>query len=295
MASAATVRSEFAGSNPPLVRGDPLVPRMLLGQRLRDLREATGLSRAEAGRTIRASRSKISRIERGRTGLRHADVAELLTAYGIRDEAERSTLLTLTDQANARPWWYGHRDVVPPWMRRYLSAEQAARLVRCFGDRHVPELLRTDAYAREVIGEQAPDRRVELLARRRRILRRRPRPVNLWVVLDEAALWRPVGDAATMRGQLEHLREISWRPNVTVQIAPFNIGGRVAAGGPLTLVRFPQQTLPDLVYLERDGEAVYPARPGEIEHHWHIFNTLVTEAAAPEHTPRIIERVLAEY
>jgi hypothetical protein len=121
------------------------------------------------------------------------------------------------------------------------------------------------------------------------------RPVNLWVVLDEAVLWRPVGDAATMRAQLEHLVELCGRPNVTVQIAAYPTCRRVAPDGPLTLIRFPQQNLPDLVSLERGGRTAYPTGPAEIEHHWHVFNTLVIEAAPPEHTPRLVEDALTEF
>jgi hypothetical protein len=82
-----------------------------------------------------------------------------------------------------------------------------------------------------------------------------------------------------------------WRPNVTVQVTPINIGHRVATGGPLTLVRFPQEHLPDLVHVE--DEPAYPSRPAEIERYWHVFNTLVTEARQPEQTPDLIEAVLA--
>ena len=127
------------------------------------------------------------------------------------------------------------------------------------------------------------------------VLRRRPRPLNLWVVLDEGALWRPVCAPATMRMQIRHIIEQCRRPNVTIQIAPLGISGQIAGDGSLTLVRFPQQGLQDMVYLERPDNAVYPTRRAEIEHHWHIFNTLVTEAAPPEQTPRVLARILSTY
>ncbi|MFI0352927.1 helix-turn-helix domain-containing protein [Actinomadura sp. 9N407] len=301
MVSVTTVSGAPSGSRPSpassLAQGDPLVPRMLLGKRLRELREARDLSRAEVSMRVGASPSKVTRLERGDSQARPEDVAELLAAYGLHDEAERSTLLTIAEQTDARAWWYRYRDAVPPSMRRYLSAEEGARLVRCFDDRYVPDLLQTEAYARELLrnghsaaSERATSRHVDLLARRQRFLRRRPRPLNLWVVLDEAVLWRPVGNAATMRDQLIHLTQICWRPNVTVQIAPYKIRDSVPAARPLTLVRFPQVGLPDLVHL--DG--TYPSRQAEIERHWHMFNTLVTEAAPPEQTPKIIERILAD-
>ncbi|GAA1778503.1 helix-turn-helix transcriptional regulator [Actinomadura chokoriensis] len=278
--------------------GDPLVPRMLLGRRLRELRERAGLSRRDAGQAVHGSESKIARLEQGRVGSRPREVARLLERYGA-DGDERTTLLALAEQTTARAWWHEDGDIVASWVRPYLSAEQAAKLVRTFEAQFVPGLLQTEDYARALIGRAGPEdeveRRVEFRMRRQRVLRRRPRPVNLWVVLDEQALWRPIGDAATMRGQLRHLIEMCRRPNVTVQIAPFGICGRVAGDAPLTLVRFPQQGLPDMVYLERADRADYPVRRAEIERHWHVFNTLVTEAAPPERTPRLLAGMLATF
>ncbi|WP_242608807.1 DUF5753 domain-containing protein [Actinomadura formosensis] len=277
--------------------GDPLVPRMLLGRRLRELRERRGLSRREAARTIGGSASKITRLELGRSASRPRDIAALLTRYGADDE--RTTLLALAEQTATRAWWHDDGDIVPAWVRPYLSAEQAAKLVRTFEAQFVPGLLQTEAYARALIRRVNPEpqveRRVEFRMRRQRVLRRRPRPLNLWVVLDEQALWRPIGGAETMRGQIRHIIELCGRPNVTVQIAPFGICGRAAGDGPLTLIRFPQQGLPDMVYLERANGAVYPGRRAEIEWHWHVFNTLVTEAAPPERTPRILAGMLTTY
>ncbi|WP_207946335.1 helix-turn-helix transcriptional regulator [Actinomadura sp. 7K507] len=279
-------------------QGDPLVPRMLLARRLRALREAARVGRPEAARTIGSSTSKISRLELGRSGCRPGDIGALLTLYGV-DDGERATLLALAGQTTGRPWWYGDGDIVPPWVRPYLSAEQSAKLVRTFEAQFVPGLLQCEDYARALIRRIYPapeiERRVEFRMRRQRVLRRRPRPLNLWVVLDEAALWRPIGEPETMRAQIRHIVELCRRPNVTVQIAPFGICGRVAGDGPLTLVRFPQQGLSDMVYLERANSAVYPSRRPEIERHWHVFNTLVTEAAPPEHTPQILAGILGTY
>lgn len=288
-----SARTRAAGAH-----GDPLVPRMLLGRRLRELRERSGLSRRDAGRIVHGSESKITRLELGRTGSRPREIARLLAGYGADDD-ERTTLLALAEQTTARAWWHGDGDIVPGWVRPYLSAEQSAKLVRTFEAQFVPGLLQTEDYARALIQRVSPEpeieRRVEFRMRRQRVLRRRPRPLNLWIVLDEQALWRPIGGSDVMRGQARHIIELCRRPNVTVQIAPFGICGRVAGDGPLTLVRFPQQGLPDMVYLERADSAVYPARRAEIEHHWHVFNTLVTEAAPPERTPQILAEMLTTF
>jgi hypothetical protein len=60
--------------------------------------------------------------------------------------------------------------------------------------------------------------------RRQRILYQ-PHPPRLWAVIDEAALWRPIGGPEVTRGQLRALHETARRENITVQVMPFRVGG----------------------------------------------------------------------
>ncbi|WP_405837363.1 helix-turn-helix domain-containing protein [Streptomyces sp. NBC_01518] len=278
----------------------PVVPRLVLGARLRELREERHIARVVAGEAIRASRSKISRLEAGRHRFKPRDVADLLTLYGLTDEAERATLLALAEEANSPAWWQHFNDVVPTWARAYLGAEQAASLVRCFEVQRVPHLLQTPDYARASLrlthagaGRAELDRRVKLRMTRQRILRRRP-AAQLWAVIDEAALRRPVGGIGTMRAQLRHLIEICRLPQVTVQVMPFLAGGHAGEAGPVTILRLPGDRLPDMVYLEQRVTALYPDRPTEIECYWDVMNRLVVEAESPEETPTILHRILQE-
>ncbi|WP_436801324.1 helix-turn-helix domain-containing protein [Streptomyces griseorubiginosus] len=277
-----------------------MVPRLVLGARLRRLRERRGVTREAAGHVIRGSRSKISRMEAGRHGFKLRDVADLLTLYDVTDEAERATLLTLAEEANTPAWWQYFNDVVPAWAQTYLAAEQAANLIRCFEVQRVPALLQTPEYARAALrlahSDASPEeleRRVALRLSRQRILRREP-ATRLWAVLDEAALRRPVGGRATMRAQLRHLIEMCRLPQVTVQIMPFLGGGHSAEGGPITIVRLPGSELPDVVYLEQLATGLYPDRPADIECYWDAMNSLAVEAESPDETPTILHRILQE-
>ncbi|MGC5035380.1 MULTISPECIES: DUF5753 domain-containing protein [unclassified Streptomyces] len=278
----------------------PMVPRLVLGARLRRLREERGIGRADAGEVIRSSSSKISRMEAGRHGFKLRDVADLLTLYGVSDEAERATLLALAEQANSPAWWRYYSDVVPVWMQTYLGAEQAASLVRCYQVQRVPGLLQTPEYARASLRVAHPDagpagieRRVALRMTRQRILHRQP-ATRLWAVLDEAALRRPVGGPRVMRAQLRQLIELCRLPQITLQILPFSAGGHAAEGGPVTILRLPGGQLPDVVYLEKLTTALYPDKPADIERHWDAMNRLVVEAESPDETPTILHRVLQE-
>src|SRR5262249_17187626 len=182
-------------------RGGPAGLRMLLGLQLRrPPGEARGTPE-RAGYEIRASRSKISRLEHGRVGFKHRDVADLLTLYGVTDEQTRAGLLSLAEQANAQGWWAKYSDILPNWFEAYLGLEAAASLIRTFELQFVHGLFQTEAYARAVtvLGLRAAraeeiDRRVSLRMKRQDLLHSPDAP-RVWSVMDEAALRRPVGGA----------------------------------------------------------------------------------------------------
>jgi transcriptional regulator with XRE-family HTH domain len=248
----------------------PTAPRIALGTQLRRLREAANLTTGQAAEAIRASHSKLSRLERGRGAVRQRDVADLLTLYGGTDEAEREELLILARQANAPAWWQQYHDVLPRWFELYVGLEEAASIIRAYEVQLVHGLMQTEDYARAVIllsNTDAPaeeiDRRVSLRIKRQQLLTR-PGAPELWAVLDETALLRSPGGLQVMRAQLEHLLQLTGLPNVTLQIAPFRAGPPAAAGGPFTILRFPESDLPDLVYLEQLSSALYLDQPHDV-------------------------------
>ena len=149
----------------PLEPGSgPTVRRILLGTQLRRLREARGITREDAGYRIRASESKISRMELGRVGFKVRDVVDLLAMYGVDDESARDTLVTLAQEANAPGWWHQYADVLPDWFQTYVGLEEAASVLRVYEVQFVPGLLQTPGYARAVIARGwpgAPDEEIE--------------------------------------------------------------------------------------------------------------------------------------
>lgn len=272
----------------------PTVPRMALGARLRVLREESGLTRDQAGSSIGVSRSKVSRLERGRTGSKARDIGALLTLYGVTGEAERAVVTALAEEANTPGWWQPYTDVIPAWVHDYLGAEQAADVIRSYEVQFVPGLLQTADYAHAVVRLGHPEapaaeiaRHVELRMRRQEVLRR-PGPPHLWVVIDEAALRRPLGGPRVMREQLDHLAVAAQRPNVTVQLLPFAVGGHPALCGSVTMLRLPGGELPDMVYLEQLTSAVYPEKPADVHRYWDVLNRLVVEAERATRTPALL-------
>jgi transcriptional regulator with XRE-family HTH domain len=205
-------------------RAGPTVPRMVVGAQLRRLREAKGISATDAAYAIRATHSKISRMELGRVSFRPRDIADLLTMYGVHDQQERSAFLALATEANVPGWWHDSADLLPSWFEPYLGLEEAASIIRNYEVQFVPGQLQTADYARAVIrlrypeaAEEEIDRRTALRVGRQQVLNRPDGP-RFWAVLDEAVLRRPLGGPRVMRDQIDHLIQAAARPNLTVQV-----------------------------------------------------------------------------
>jgi hypothetical protein len=274
---------------------------MLLGAHLRRLREAQGVTREDAGWEIRSSESKISRMELGRVGFKERDVADLLTLYGVDDAEERNRLLALARDANNPGWWHRFGDVLPNWFQSYLGLEAAAALIRTYEVQFVPGLLQTREYARSVVllghgraKEDEIERRVELRMQRQQLLARADAP-RLWVVVDEAALRRPIGGLEIMRAQVEALLEANTSlPNVRLQVIPFNAGGHAAAGGAFTILRFPDEDLPDVVYIEQLTSALYLDKRDDVDLYAEAMERLCVEARPPTDTSKVLEEIRAD-
>jgi transcriptional regulator with XRE-family HTH domain len=293
-------RAERVGSD--ILRyspGSPTVLRILLGTQLRRLRTAKGISREDAGYSIRASHAKISRLELGQVSFKERDVADLLTLYGVTDPAEREPLLQLAKQANQPGWWHKYNDLLPSWFEVYIGLEGAASIIRTYENQFIPGLLQTPAYARAVIElahEHAPrgelERRVQLRMTRQRRLTDETHPLTLWAVIDEATVRRVMGGPDVMREQIEHLLDVTANANVTLQIMPFDRGGHAAAGGPFSILRFPEPELPDVVYMEQLTSALYLDKVADSEHYMQVMDRLSVQAEEPRQTRRFLERLL---
>ena len=277
----------------------PTVLRILLGSQLRMLREVKGITREEAGYAIRASGSKISRMELGRVSFKERDVTDLLKLYGV-DEDETATLVQLAIQANSPGWWHKYSDVLPDWCGVYVGLEEAASLIRLYEVQFVPGLLQTADYARAVVRLGQPgaapeeiERRISLRMGRQELLTK-PGGPRLWAIVDEAALRRPIGGKEVMRAQLEQLILATEEPQVTLQVMPFRSGGHAAEAGAFTIMRFPEPDLPDVVYLEQLTSALYLDKRDDVEKYTEVMERLSVESESPERSVDILSGMLEE-
>ncbi|MFE4622690.1 helix-turn-helix domain-containing protein [Streptomyces mirabilis] len=273
----------------------PIALRLVLGNLLRALRKEAGIEAEAAGRSIRGSEAKISRMERAQVTCKHADVMDLLSLYGVSDVQVLDRFAEMVRISRQPGWWHRYDGVLPDWCGKLIGLQEAASTIRTYEVQLVPGLLQTAAYAEAVMRLGYPlspqeeiDDRVELRMTRQNILARADAP-HLWAVLDEAVLRRPIGGEQVMREQVRHLAEMAQLGHVTVQIAPFNRPVCVAAGFPVTHLRFDLPALPDIVYLEQLRDAEYLDRPEETEHYRSVLDGLAQTCLSPQESLDLLE------
>jgi transcriptional regulator with XRE-family HTH domain len=278
-------------------QGSATARRMLVGARLRRLREGKGLSREDAGYAIRASESKMSRLELGRVAFKERDVADLLLLYGVTDPEERQQIVRLARQANDPGWWREYEDVVPGWFNNYVGLEEAAVGIRTYEIQFVPGLLQTEDYARAMIASSMPppttqelDRAVSLRMARQNILAR-DTPPSVWAVVDEAALRRRVGGPEVTRQQLKHLAELARLPHIALQVLPLTSQSHAAGGGAFTMLRFGEPELADVVYVEQLVSALYLDKPEYVDRYNEVMNRLSVGSLTPQETLDFLKAV----
>ncbi|MFJ5232019.1 helix-turn-helix domain-containing protein [Kitasatospora sp. NPDC088391] len=278
--------------------GGSMVRRILLGSQLRRLREGCAITREDAGYAIRASESKISRMELGRVSFKERDVADLLSLYGLAAGPERESLLALVREANKSGWWHSYNDVLPNWFQTYIGLEEAAALIRTYEVQFVPGLLQCEEYAGAIFAQNRPplaadeiERRVTLRTRRQKLLTEGRGP-RLWAVIDEAALRRPVGGPEVMRAQLEHLVELAQLPSVVIQVMPFRFGAHAGESGAFSVLRFPEQDLPDVVYLEQLTSALYLDKRDDVDEYLQVMERLCVDSLTPQQTLELLRTIL---
>lgn len=236
------------------------VPRRQLGKHLREMRQAAGLSIAEAARQIGRGAGTVQRLETGHPGKIHIpDIVGLCELY---DEVEQQeALLGLAKEAdgdagNGR-WWHEFGELIPDSFEPYLGLESAASSLTVFRPDMISGLFQTVGYARALESSYAPkdsaeevERLLQMRVGRQKIIKRKRNPVSVTLIVDEAVLNRVVGGRKTMAAQLRHLADMP--PNVVVRVLPFAAGIPTGmAPGPFTILDFASGALePATVYVE---------------------------------------------
>jgi transcriptional regulator with XRE-family HTH domain len=285
------------------------VPRRQLGRYLRQLREEAQVTVKLAAEELEWSAPKIWRIESGATSMRALDVEAMCRVYGASADVTQA-LMGLAKETKARGWWHSYGDAIPAWFELYVGLESAATRLRQYEPELIPGLLQTEAYATGVFRVGDPNMsEVEVhrgiavrLGRQALLTRTRPAAPDLDVVLNEAALRRPLAERGAMADQLHHINEVAARPNVSIRVMPLSAGLHRAAmaGGTFVILDFTgngdiRHPEPSTVYSDGLTGALYLDKPPEIAAYNEVWASLTSSSLDEQQSKRLIEAIAKEY
>ncbi|MFI6087385.1 helix-turn-helix domain-containing protein [Streptomyces sp. NPDC051218] len=278
--------------------GSPTARRRRLAIELKKLREENGFTCNQVGNELDWSSSKVNRMETGQGRVQPSDVAALCRFYETSDEL-RDLLKSLAKESKTKGWWHAHGDAVPSWFSVYVGLEQAASSLRSYQGEFIPGLLQTPGYAFEQCRAwvdhtaEGIQRMVDVRMRRQDLLAGDGAP-DLWAVVHQSTLMHVVGNRQVMSAQLERMLEMAKLRNVTVQVLPFDAGAYPTTG-PFTILGFPEQEDPDVVYREGLTDSVYLEHPADVDLYAKAFDHLRALALSPQRSTLLIKKVLEEH
>ncbi|MFD3907975.1 helix-turn-helix domain-containing protein [Streptomyces sp. CB04723] len=278
--------------------GSPDIANLMLGEFLRQCREERGLKQADLAYVIRASVSKVSRLERGESPPRPRDVDDLVE-YMKLSRQERRTVERLLDQARDSRWYQKFSDVTPTYLRRLIALEGSAREIRTYENQVIPGVLQTREYAVSLAravrrNEREAERVGELRQERQKYLReaRLHRNLRLTALIDEGVLRRPRGGTRVMREQLEFLLQQFDAKRTNIRIVPFDCVGDVAPPYAVAQLDFPSEGPADIVYVEHINGADYITRAEMVDKYRNDLHQLMRVAADRTESKRLIRKAI---
>jgi len=271
----------------PTVRGRRLM------RELKRLRETCGLSPDEVAAQLDFSRSKVYRIENGRSRVDADDLEDMLDLYGVISP-EREALVRLGREARRRGWWTRYKDV---FSGSYVVLESEASDIRTSASL-VPGLFQTEDYTRAIIAGTGPwltpeevERRVAARAARQKALFGGGHVPRIHIVLDEAALRRQVGGLDVTREQNAALADAARRPEVTIQVLPFVAGACAGIDGDFVILDFPDTEDPPVVYVEGMFGDLYLESSQETDRYVLAWTNLTGQAMDPAASTDLLARL----
>ncbi|MFC8670013.1 helix-turn-helix domain-containing protein [Streptomyces sp. NPDC057199] len=280
----------------------PTVRRRRLGTELRQLRDRAGLDQAGAAQHLECSTSKISRLERGQGLAKVMEIRSLLDLYNVTDENERAAIITLHKTAGEVGWWEQaeFEEVLPSGLGVYVGLEYNARALQTWELGFVPGLLQTEEYARAVIASvprRSPDevdRLVKARMHRQERLTQATAPLELWAVIDDAVLRRPLGGTAVMRAQLKALADSAGHQNITLQVYPSEQKDvHPGLRGAFSLLEFGPAD-PRIGYVDSPSGNAFLEKDRQVRTLVDTFDRLRAGALDPEESAALLHNLAAE-
>lgn len=278
-----------------MARKAPTIRLRRLAAELKRLRVAAGMTVEYAAEKTGFDPSSFYRIERAMNRPQRRTVMTLLDLYSVDDQARRATLLGWLKDSTQQGWFQVYEPYLPEQYQTFIGFEHEAESLSNYEGLFIPGLLQTEDYARAVIRGVVPLRSDEDVQRRvevrmqRQIVFSRPAPLQLWAVIDEAAIRREVGGPAVMHAQLQHLVNAVSAPHIKLQVVPFGAGAHPGMPGSCIIMNFADPFDAPLVYLDSLAGDQFLESAADINRFTETFEQIAAKALSPAQTKKIIQ------
>lgn len=195
------------------MHSDAANPSIHFGKQVRKARREHGWTLRDLGERTKLAVGYLSNIENGK---RRPTVGIALRMDDVFPEK--------------RGWFtefhHDSQEWAPPGYRNWGEYENVATHLRVWCPSVVHGLVQTEAYARvhlEVVTDvpaEVIDARVRARMERQKRILHRENPPSVWILVDEAALFRLEGTPEIMAAQMDHLISVASMPNVVLQVMP---------------------------------------------------------------------------
>jgi transcriptional regulator with XRE-family HTH domain len=274
----------------------PTVRHRRLAAELRRLRAGSGMSREQVEEQTGVNEGTLYRIETARSRPQRRTLIALLDLYAVGDPL-RADLIELTRAADGQGWSRPYPWQLPGEYAAYISFEAEARAVHNYESLFIPGLLQTPEYGRAMVRGVLPsatereiDERVEARAERQKRLTE-PRPLELWAVVDEAAVRRVVGGSSVMAAQLRHVVSMMRQPNINVQVITYDSGAHPGMPGAFVHMEFRDEADPELVYVDTQAGDIFLETEDDLRRYRTMFDHLRAVALSPARSAELITAV----
>jgi transcriptional regulator with XRE-family HTH domain len=261
---------------------------------LHEMREEAEVSKETVSARTGINVTTLYRIETAQARPQKRTLMAMLDLYGATEE-RRTDVMKLLQEAQKPGMSRPFEAAVSEVYAAYINFETEALSARLFQTSFIPGLLQTERYAWAVLDTAMPkvessviEQRLRARVERAKILTRANDPLELWVVLDEAAIRRVVGGPDVMGEQLERLTADCEKRNVILQVLPFNSGAHPAMVGSFVVLDFPNPADPELVYVEGIAGDDIVEGHNEIRRFGVMFDQLRAMALSPRDSAALI-------
>lgn len=276
------------------VSDGPSVRRVILGNRLRELREARGMSVEEVAQLMGQSRPKSYRHETGATPVSVEEVRKYLAIYDVENTMVASHILQMAVHDDSAPWRHIPKKIVTWSQGEVAELESMASRFLHFEPMIINGLIQCGDYVEAInnagngfcndTSKEFPSIRKS----RQEILYRENRPEMVFITTEASIRFSPGGDHL-MQKQTKHMVNLIRDHGIDIRIIPFGAGLVPGTSRPAFLAEIGKQDPVVVAYVEivlygqliDDTEAVSLVR--------NKFDSLLDAALSPQETAHLLE------